>query len=143
VPACGHRAAEHVVVAGNMLAGEAVLDAILDTYLSSNAPFRQRLLAALDAGEAAGSDSRGLMSAAMLVVGQDIPPLTLRIDYSETPLADLRTLHDRATTGAYGDWMHLVPTLRTPDRAPTPADIARLSRPADPEDDTPAPIVES
>jgi uncharacterized Ntn-hydrolase superfamily protein len=143
VPACGHRCTENVVVAGNMLADEAVLDAILDHFLSSRGSFHQRILDALAAGDAAGSDSRGLMSAAMLVIGHDVPPLTLRIDYSETPLADLRALHRRATTGAYAEWMHLVPTVQTPDRAPTPEDIARLSVPADPEDDTAAPFVET
>ena len=126
-----------------MLTSEAVLDAILETYMSTPGPIDQRILAALNAGEKAGSDSRGLMSAAMLVIGRDVPPLTLRIDYSETPLADLHALHTRATTGAYAEWMHLVPTVQTPDRAPSPQDIARLSVPADPADDTPAPFVET
>lgn len=143
VPACGHRKTDTVVVAGNMLTSEDVLDAILDTFLTTKASFHQRILSALQAGETAGSDSRGLMSAAMLVIGRDMPPLTLRVDYSETPLDDLRALHDRATTGAYAEWMQLVPTILNPDRAPTPEDIARLSVPADPEADTPAPFVES
>ncbi|WP_375172711.1 DUF1028 domain-containing protein [Pseudooceanicola sp.] len=143
VPACGHRQAENVIVSGNMLTGEEVLDAILDNFLASSGSFHKRILNALTAGDAAGGDSRGLMSAAMLVIGHDMPPLTLRVDYSETPLADLRDLHSRATTGAYAEWMNLVPTVQTPERAPTPEDIARLSVPADPEDDTPAPFVET
>ncbi|MGI3171529.1 DUF1028 domain-containing protein [Pseudooceanicola sp. C21-150M6] len=143
VPACGHRAAENVIVSGNMLASEAVLEAILDTFLTTEDRFDKRILAALNAGEAAGSDSRGLMSAALLMIGYDMPPLTLRVDYSETPLEDLRKLHLRATKGAYAEWMHLVPTIQTPDRAPTPEDIDRLSQPADPDDDIPTPFVET
>lgn len=143
VPACGHRRTENVIVAGNMLTSEDVLDAILDRFLSAKGSFHQRILNALTAGDAAGSDSRGLMSAALLVIGHDMPPLTLRVDYSETPLDDLRDLHRRATTGAYAEWMHLVPTVQTPERAPTTEDIERLSVPADPEDDTPAPFVET
>jgi len=143
VPACGHRAGPGVIVAGNMLAGEEVLEAILDNYLGSSGSFHQRVLNALSAGDAAGSDSRGLMSAAMLVIGHDMPPLTLRVDYSETPLDDLRNLHKRATTGAYAEWLRLVPTKQTPNRAPTPEDIERLSVPADPEEDVAAPFVET
>ncbi|MGD9294247.1 MAG: DUF1028 domain-containing protein, partial [Roseobacter sp.] len=76
-----------------------------------------RLLNALDAAARAGGDSRGLLSAALLVVRRDAAPLTLRIDYSTNPLADLRTLHRRATTGAYADWAGHVPTLADPFRS--------------------------
>jgi len=143
VPACGHRTGDRVIVSGNMLTDDSVLDAIRDAFTTTDAPFDRRILAALGAGDAAGSDSRGLMSAALLVIGPDAPPLTLRIDWSDTPLADLTALHARATTGAYAEWLRLVPTKATPDRAPTPEDIARLSVPADPQDDTPSPFVET
>ncbi|WP_052418194.1 DUF1028 domain-containing protein [Pseudooceanicola atlanticus] len=143
VPAAGHRTGPDVIVAGNMLADDSVLDAILDGFLSARGPFNQRILDALSAGDSAGSDSRGLMSAAMLVIGPDVPPLTLRVDLSDTPLDDLRALHLRATTGAYSEWTRLVPTIQTPHRAPTPADIDRLSAPADPEDDIPTPFPET
>lgn len=143
VPAFGHRKTDHVIVAGNMLTSESVLDAVLEAFLSAKGPFNKRILDALVAGDNAGSDSRGLMSSAMLVIGRDMPPLTLRVDYSENPLDDLRDLHTRATTGAYAEWMHLVPTVQTPDRAPTADDISRLSVPADPEVDIPAPFVET
>ena len=55
----------------------------------------------------AGGDSRGLLSAALLVVGADRPPLSLRVDYSEAPLDALVDLHRRATSG----------TLRAMDQA--------------------------
>lgn len=143
VPAFGHRTGPNVIVAGNMLTSESVLDAILDHFLSATGSFHQRILNALSAGDRAGSDARGLMSAAMLVIGHDMPPLSLRVDYSETPLNDLRNLHQRATTGAYAEWLHLVPTIQTPDRAPTPQDIDRLAVPADPQKGVPAPFVET
>ena len=93
-----------------------------------------RQLAALDAADASGGDSRGLMSAALLVVNSATPPLTLRIDYSETPLGDLRALHGRATSGDYARWTTHVPTLDDPCRSdpfggenasPHPAPIRR------------------
>lgn len=137
VPACAARHAPGIVVAGNMLASEAVLDAVLEGYLSAKGPMSLRLLAALQAGETAGSDSRGLLSAALLCLGPDMAPLSLRIDASDSPLADLEALHRRATTGLYAEWADLVPTKEAPFRAPTEADFRRLDR--EPQADGPAP----
>lgn len=126
VPVAGARTAPHVVVSGNMLAGEAVLDACRDGYLEAGGDMATRLMAALDRAAGAGGDSRGLMSAALLVVARDRAPLSLRIDHSETPLVDLRELHRLATTGLYADWVAMVPTLDAPDRG-TPPEADRLS----------------
>lgn len=117
IPAAAARTAPDVVVAGNLLSSENVLDACLKGYLDAQGTISERLLAALGAASDAGGDSRGLMSAALLVVNRAAPPLTLRIDHSQTPLADLGDLHRMATTGAYADWARLVPTLDEPERA--------------------------
>ena len=112
----GSRESDGCVVSGNLLSGQNVLDAIADGFAGAAGNLPARLLAAVQAGAAAGGDSRGLMSAALLIVGPDIAPLTLRIDYSETPVADLGRLHERATSGDYGDWTTTVPTLSDPQR---------------------------
>lgn len=117
LPVCGSRTGPRVVVAGNLLSAEAVLDACLAGFTAARGTLAERLLAALDAADASGGDRRGLLSAALLVVGPTQAPLSLRIDRSETPLADLRALHDAATTGMYADWAALVPTLAEPERA--------------------------
>jgi uncharacterized Ntn-hydrolase superfamily protein len=117
IPAAGVRQARHVIVAGNMLTSEDVLDAALKGFLEAKGDLDQRLLQALGAAAAAGGDSRGFLSAALLVVSRDKAPLTLRIDHAEDPLADLRALHGRATTGAYARWSALVPTLDDPERS--------------------------
>ena len=117
IPAAGVRQARHVIVAGNMLASEAVLDAALTGFVDARGPLDECLLQALASAAEAGGDSRGLLSAALLVVGRDRAPLTLRIDHADDPLADLRALHRRATTGAYADWAALVPTLADPERS--------------------------
>lgn len=117
IPACGARQHPGLVVTGNMLTHDAVLDAIADGFLSANGSFEERLIAALLAGQAAGSDSRGLQSAALLVVGADEPPLTLRIDYDPDPLTALRALHVRARSSPYADWCGVVPTLNDPHRS--------------------------
>ncbi len=117
IPVAGARSARHVIVAGNLLASEAVLDAALNGYLDAKGPLDARLLNALDAAAGAGGDSRGLLSAALLVVSRGAAPLTLRIDHADDPLAALRALHTRATSGAYADWAALVPTLDAPERS--------------------------
>lgn len=122
IASAGVRAARHVVVAGNLLASEDVLDACLEGFAAAQGALDTRLLRALNAAARAGGDSRGLLSAAMLVVGRTRPPLSLRVDYSETPLDALADLHTRATSGAYARWTRHVPTLDDPMRAtPFPA----------------------
>ncbi|APX88531.1 fimbrial assembly protein FimA [Brevirhabdus pacifica] len=117
IPAAGARQGPSVVVTGNLLSGDDVLDACLDGYQKAQGSMAERLIAALNAAAAAGGDSRGLLSAALLVVSRSAAPLNLRIDYSEQPLQDLADLHQRATSGAYGQWSRLVPTLDEPHRA--------------------------
>ena len=64
-----------------------------------------RLMAALDAGQAAGGDKRGMQSAAMVIVkkgggvwlNNDVV-LRLQVDDSEQPLAELRRLVEKAAT---------------------------------------------
>ena len=65
----GHRCTETYCVQGNTLAGESVIEAMAKAYEFAQGPMAERLLAALDAGEAAGGDRRG-MQGAMLKSGQ-------------------------------------------------------------------------
>ncbi len=117
-PAMGERFAPGAVVAGNLLTGPEVLDSALAGLTASGGRFADRLLAGLRAGARAGGDSRGLMSAALLVLSPDMPPLTLRIDDSETPLDDLGALLVRAMDPEYAGWLNKVPVLDAPYRAP-------------------------
>ncbi len=133
VPTADARTARNVVVSGNMLASDAVLDACLDGFLTCDGDLAHRLLFALDRAAGSGGDSRGLLSAALLVVRRNAAPLTLRIDHSETPLADLRELHRLATTGLYAEWVRMVPTLDAPDRSTPPDSLS-----ADIEADAPS-----
>lgn len=115
-PASGSRIFEGGVVSGNVLTTETVLDAMENSFLSTDGLFSQRLLGSLEAAYSAGSDSRGLFSAALLILSPDHAPLSLRIDDSQTPLSDLKRLLTRATTGDYAEWSRQVPTLRNPVR---------------------------
>lgn len=104
----GHMLREGVAVAGNILAGEAVLDAMLAAF-SRPAALGSRLFAALKAGAESGGDRRGTGSAALKVYGRETYPLLdLRVDDSETPLAELESLLVRATSGSYAEFLAAV-----------------------------------
>jgi len=86
-------------VQANMMATPDVWPAIASAYESASASFARRLLAALVAGEAAGGDARGGMSAAILVVDaerRDDPAdgvlVDVRVDEHERPLDELARL---------------------------------------------------
>jgi len=87
-----------VSVAGNLLVGPGVLDAMLGTFAASTAlELPERLVRALEAGQAAGGDKRGKQSAALLVWADAPRPYhDLRVDDHEHPVAELRRLHDLA-----------------------------------------------
>ncbi|MGE0751788.1 MAG: DUF1028 domain-containing protein [Variibacter sp.] len=91
---CGHIQRENLSVAGNMLAGVTVIEETAAAYENeSDLPFPRRLIAALQAGEAAGGDKRGKQSAALVIHGkEDWPDLDLRVDDHADPLAELARL---------------------------------------------------
>ncbi len=94
----GHVTGKGFSVAGNMLAGPAVIDAMAQTLQDQlDLPFSERLLAALKAGEAAGGDKRGRQAAALIVHrGEAHPWLDLRVDDHDNPLAELERLFEVA-----------------------------------------------
>ncbi|EDP65968.1 hypothetical protein BAL199_04049 [alpha proteobacterium BAL199] len=93
---CGHWTGDAVSVAGNMLAGPAVVEATASAWLDGNRrPFAHRLLTALEAGQTVGGDKRGQQSAALLVVGAEAhAEVDLRVDEHATPIAELRRIFD-------------------------------------------------
>ena len=113
-----HITEQNFAVAGNMIAGSHVLEAVKKHVNSDQAPIDQRMLNALKAGKDAGGDNRGLLSAALLVLSPSHPPLDLRIDYSSDPLSDLQLLLDRSKKSQYYDWLSEVPINTDRNRAP-------------------------
>jgi uncharacterized Ntn-hydrolase superfamily protein len=113
---CGDVASAGVSFAGNMLAGPAVLADTYAAYVThAELPLAERLLIALDAGDAAGGDRRGRQSAAMvLATSEDFPDLDLRVDDHGQPLDELRRL--------YEVWLR--------ERAPTLKDQPGKARPS-------------
>jgi len=87
---------DHAVV-GNLLAGPGVGAAVSAAFEAGDpaAGLAERLVAALEAGLAAGGERRALRSAALLVVaGQPFPLVDLRADEHAEPVAELRRLWD-------------------------------------------------
>ncbi len=93
---CGHWTGDAVTVAGNMLAGPQVLDATVAAWSDGeDRPFADRLLGALEAGQAAGGDKRGRQSAALIVHGGEVhAAVDLRVDEHPDPVAELRRIFD-------------------------------------------------
>jgi uncharacterized Ntn-hydrolase superfamily protein len=91
---CGSVSSGGISVAGNMLAGEPTVAATLASWKENrDLPMPDRLMAAMEAGEAAGGDRRGKQSAAMVMVTtEDFPDLNLRVDDHAEPLQELRRL---------------------------------------------------
>lgn len=90
---CGSVRGVDISVAGNMLAGSDVVSRTLAAFESATGPLYDRLLTALEAGEAAGGDKRGKQSAALKVCTRDpYPDLDIRTDDHPDPLAELRRL---------------------------------------------------
>jgi uncharacterized Ntn-hydrolase superfamily protein len=92
---CGHVAGDGFSVAGNMLAGSTVVERSARAYEDNAAlAFAERLITAMEAGEAAGGDKRGKQAAALLIcTTEDYPFLDLRVDDHAEPLAELRRLY--------------------------------------------------
>ncbi|MGE0718001.1 MAG: DUF1028 domain-containing protein [Alphaproteobacteria bacterium] len=110
------------VAVGNVIANLGVPQAMVDAFEASQGnPFAERLLAAADAGLAAGGETKPIMSAALLIVDREAWPLVdLRVDYEERPLTALRRLWN-----AYAPQVeHFVIQVLRPDEVRPPAPAA-------------------
>jgi uncharacterized Ntn-hydrolase superfamily protein len=110
IPFAGHVVGDGVSCQANMMASARVWPDMLDAFTAAAGPLTKRLLAALDAAEAAGGDVRGRQSAAILVVpatGEAWETVvSLRVEDHPEPLAELRrlvALHEAYTVAERGD----------------------------------------
>ena len=98
----GHKGGKFCTAQGNILAGEAVVTQMVDAFEKTTGHLSLRLMAALEAGQAAGGDKRGQQSAAMLIVKKDAGVwlnndvvLRLQVDHSvDTAIQELRRIVD-------------------------------------------------
>jgi len=97
----GHRTGPGYAVQGNILAGAGVVQEMERGFLETSGALEERLVAALEAGQSSGGDSRGQQSAAVLVERLGAASETregldrscdLRVDDHPEPIAELRRL---------------------------------------------------
>jgi uncharacterized Ntn-hydrolase superfamily protein len=126
---CGSVRGVDISVAGNMLVGPAVVEATLAAFQTAGGDLAERLLTALEAGEAVGGDKRGKQSAALKICTADpYPDLDIRADDHVDPLAELRRLH-RVSLERFAVFRRFLPGAHSPcgvfDREVLDAAIAR------------------
>ena len=94
----GHITGPNFSVQGNMLVGERTIQAMAEAFTRTEGlSLPERLVVALEAGQAAGGDKRGRQSAAVLVhAKEDYPYLSLRVDDHAYPVAELRRVFEVA-----------------------------------------------
>lgn len=87
-------AGKDCVVAGNMLAGKEVIEAMVEAFEQSSGQLPERLIIAMQAGVAAGGEAGPVHSAAVKVVGDLVWPIVdLRVDWAEEdPIGELASL---------------------------------------------------
>lgn len=130
----GALAGDGFSVAGNMLAGAAVISETADAFRNSSKPLAERLIGALEAGEAAGGDKRGKQSAALVIYSKETyADLDLRVDDHAEPVAELRRLYEKAHE-RFVPYLKCSPSEARPwgilDRNVIEQEIARHKKPA-------------
>lgn len=95
-PWAGHRVAPNVVVAANAVVSEKVADAMFEAFgKNAERALWERLLAAVEAGKAAGGQPGGELSSGLYVVDRELYPMVdLRVDLHPEPVSELRRLAD-------------------------------------------------
>jgi uncharacterized Ntn-hydrolase superfamily protein len=99
----GHKGGKFCTAQGNILAGEPVVANMVKAFEETTGHLSLRLQAALEAGQAAGGDTRGMQSAAMLIVkkgggvwlNNDVV-VRLQVDDSPEPIKEMKRLVEMA-----------------------------------------------
>ncbi|HKS41665.1 MAG TPA: DUF1028 domain-containing protein [Blastocatellia bacterium] len=99
IPAAGHKVGENYSVQANLMLNDKVWPAMAQAFENTKGDLAERMMAALEAGQAAGGDIRGKQSAALIVVtgkptGRPWADrlFDLRVDDNAEPLKELRRL---------------------------------------------------
>lgn len=102
-PWAGDKQGRFCTAQGNILASPEVVNAMVSAFENTTGHLSLRLLAALEAGQLAGGDKRGMQSAAMVIVKKDAGVwlhndvvLRLQVDDSPEPIKELRRLVELA-----------------------------------------------
>ena len=101
----GHKSGKYATAQGNILAGPAVVSNMVEAFEKTPGHLSQRLVAALEGGQAAGGDKRGQQSAAIVIVKKNCGVwlhndtiLRLQVDDNPEPIKELKRLVDSWNT---------------------------------------------
>ena len=110
------RIGRNCVGVGNILRTTDVVDAMVETFEANEAQsLPERLMRAIEAGQAAGGELKQLKSAGLLVVHKEsFPFVDLRVDLNAQPLVELRFLWELYEPSADNYVVRAV----DPDKAP-------------------------
>lgn len=124
-----HLLGDGIAIAGNMLDGTESLAAMAARFAeTADLPLEERLLAALEAGQAAGGDHRGRQSACLRVHGTEaFADCDLRVDEHQAPVAELRRVFEVAKVQLF-PYVACLPTRDDPGRGLTDAVLDLVSR---------------
>ncbi|MGH7741435.1 MAG: DUF1028 domain-containing protein [Candidatus Eiseniibacteriota bacterium] len=99
IPFCGHKSGAQYTCQANLMASDKVWPSMAEAYEKAQGDLAERMMQALEAGQKAGGDIRGMQSAAILIVkGQSTGKpwndtvMNLRVEDSDQPLKELRRL---------------------------------------------------
>src|SRR5262245_7927849 len=110
----GNKSGKFATAQGNILAGPQVVDNMIERFENTTGHLSQRLVAALEGGQAGGGDTRGQQSAALVIVKKNCgvwlhndTVLRLQVDDSPEPIKELRRLVEK--------WNQRPPTAVSPE----------------------------
>ena len=98
----GHKSGTYATAQGNILAGPDVVANMISAFENTPGHLSQRLVAALEGGQAAGGDKRGQQSAALVIVKKNCgvwlhndTVLRLQVDDNDAPIAELKRIVEK------------------------------------------------
>jgi uncharacterized Ntn-hydrolase superfamily protein len=98
----GHKSGKFATAQGNILAGPDVVNNMIEAFEKTTGHLSQRLVAALEGGQAGGGDKRGQQSAALVIVKKNCgvwlhndTVLRLQVDDNPEPIKELKRIVEK------------------------------------------------
>jgi len=124
IPFCGHKSGAQYSCQANLMASDKVWPAMAESYEKAQGDLAERMMQALEAGQKAGGDIRGMQSAAILIVKAQSSGkpwndtvMNLRVEDSTQPLKELRRLIKLRRAYDYEDQGDNFISAKQPDQA--------------------------
>lgn len=113
-----HVCRQDYAIAGNMLAGKDIIEAMEAAFLGDESQeLHLRLINSLMVGEKAGGDYRGTHSCAVKVSYFDRPPFDLRVDWADYNCCQqLLSIYEKTQCTSFQEFIAWVPTIAEPDK---------------------------